>query len=207
MAFFMRIADGNCSVCFSNLGSDAVAHHDGGELHPIHRVCLETWLKVQRQRDQIPSCPDCRINVTSIESKEVSLIRLSIEGDLESVNVLLGDTTFFKNYDLAVLKASEAGQHQIVEALLEKGRISDSVRGRALEAASRNGSLELVESLIGKCGSNETVPTQSLEAALQIAREKGYQNIINRLEVRTIIRSIFGQNGDIRSEVFPERFL
>jgi len=202
MAFLARITDGNCSVCLSALGSDAVAHQDGGEQHPIHRKCLEAWMTAQSQRNPIPSCPTCHINLTSIESKKDSFIRMSQEGDLESVIVLLEDRSFFKNYDLAVLKASEAGHHQIVEALLKNGTVLDVFRGLALEAAAQNGNFELVEILLENRRQYEQVPTKSLEASLKIARENGYQNIVKSLEVRAEIRSLLKLNLKIDPEQF-----
>ena len=148
MSFLTRIAQDDCSICFSNLGDDGVAHQNGGEQHPVHRRCLEIWSATQQQQNQHPNCPSCRINVTAIETRDIALIRTAQEGDLESVKTLLTQGPFDLYCDFALLKASQAGQHQVVEVLLQKRRIGDSLHGQALEIASENGRDEVIRVLL-----------------------------------------------------------
>jgi hypothetical protein len=61
---------------FDNVQNDVVAHNDGGEHHPIHRICL------LRNFEQHQNCPDCRkeinevpLNPSSFKGKVVTAIR------------------------------------------------------------------------------------------------------------------------------------
>jgi hypothetical protein len=178
MAFLTCITTGNCSKCFSALGDDAVAHENEGEFHPIHRKCLEIWIRAEQKRDQLPICHDCGIPVESIETKENGLIRLSEDGDLSSVKALLGKRRVYRTHDSAFLQASEAGHHRVVEAFLQNGGIAKSLRGRALQTASRYGHYEVVKVLL----KNGLFSPESLEVSKRIADERGYQNIVKRLK-------------------------
>lgn len=191
MVFFGRIAPGNCSVCHENLGNDAVAHRNE---HPVHRKCLDAWNNA-KQSNQVPSCPSCGINVTVVESQELFLTRASKEGDLKSVQALVTKGPITLHYDIAVVNASEAGHHLVVQALLQSRPITNIFRGCALKDASENGHYEVIKVLIDRI---DLIPTESLKESLKAARGNEYQDIVELLDPLVQIRDIFGQDGDIR---------
>ncbi len=201
MAFLSRLIPGECPVCLLDLGMDAIAHPNGGGLHPIHRRCLQAWVNAAEARHQTPTCPTCGIKVTSIETKGAALFRMSKEGDLASIQVLKKDGSSLVFCDLAICTASEKGHHQIVDALLERGTMLSEMRGVALKSASRNGHAEVVESLLYKgIGLHGSVSDDDLEDSLNAAREQGHKNIVAELEKVQEIRTLFKEEGDTRVE-------
>jgi len=180
MAFRAVVAQGICPACFLDLGNDAIAHANGGENHPLHRRCMQTWIDVQKI--QAPICFSCSINVTSIETSGEALVRVAEQGDLGAVKIFMKNGPFFVIYGLAVYGAAQNGHYPVVDELLSKGGISNDFRGLALEAAAKNGHCEVVERLLSTSLTSEHLPVSSIKKSLAIAKEKGYTNIVAILE-------------------------
>jgi hypothetical protein len=83
MAFQSTVRVGSCPRCCFEF--DAFAHLD----QPLNRRCSQVWVATQKKKEQIPICPNCRINVTSFETTEEAFIRMSEHCDLESENNIL----------------------------------------------------------------------------------------------------------------------
>jgi len=79
------VFDKECPVCLLNDGQEEMVHQDGGETHPIHRKCLEEWVKQQTNYNELhrketdspfsPTCPFCTREICSIESIDEALAR------------------------------------------------------------------------------------------------------------------------------------
>ena len=69
VGFYNVTSVDNCPICFDpmNGSAPAVAHHNKGHLHPIHRDCIK---KCVEQSVTDPVCPSCRVpvDVTSLYS-------------------------------------------------------------------------------------------------------------------------------------------
>lgn len=192
MNFTSKVAtDGDCPICFLELGNDAIIHQDGGEFHPIHRKCLEVWLKTLNENVS-PTCPICRKDINVIENTGQALIRMANQGDEVAIKAFMKNGPFPLSYSLAVCAASQKGHYKIVEALLEYGSISNEFAGRALEQATTNGHLETVRALLYKRQMRyEHVPANDVEKCLNIAKEKGYESIIKELQLPYQINQLF----------------
>lgn len=190
MSFISKITSGECSICFLDLGNDAIIHQDGGESHPIHRKCFEIWENTVNQQ-KVSSCPICHKNITFIETKGNALIRMAKEGDFAAIQVFMKNGPFPICYESAIIVASQEGHYKIVEALLKWGSISNEASGWALQEASKNGHLEVVKALLEKRTMTESIPPVSLEESLKIAKENGHENIVAELELVFQIMQLF----------------
>jgi ankyrin repeat protein len=192
MNFISKVTSGECQLCFFELGNDAIIHPDGGEFHPIHRKCLEVWMKTISNQQQTPACPICRKEINKIESPGEALIRMAKQGDDVSIKAFVKNGPFFSCYSLAISAASQNGHNKTVEALLENGSISNEFCGLALEQATENGHVETVRVLLHKRQMRyECVPNNALEKCMNIAKEKGYENIVMELQLPYQINQLF----------------
>ena len=182
MNFISVVMDGECPICLLEFGNDAMVHEDGA--HAIHRRCLEVWIQAQKNMHQPPSCPHCRQNINSIENKGEALIRMARHGDEVAIKAFVKNGPFpHLRYELAISMASLKGHHKVVEALLENGSISNEACGLALEKAVVNNDPKTVEILLNKRQMRyESIPFNALEKCLNIAKEKGYEDIIAQLK-------------------------
>ena len=49
----------NCAICFETMQNEpTLAHTGGGELHPLHKKCIEAWLTHKKQNLTCPVCRD-----------------------------------------------------------------------------------------------------------------------------------------------------
>lgn len=189
MFFSTKIPEGTtCRICGEDFKGDVVIH-EGGEKHPLHWKCFEVWMKTQEEQKQFtPNCPVCRKEVPF----GMSLVRSAEEGDLKTLQVLLKHGPFPIDYDVAIFSAAEKGHHEIVKILLQNGSISNVIAGFALQKVATNGHLEVVKLLLYERKMRyELIPHNDLKISLQIAKKKGFQEIVNELQPLCNISSIF----------------
>jgi len=180
MAFrSVAAAQGECPVCYSELGNDAVIHSDGGEKHPIHRPCLQLWMKTQEKKGQAASCPLCLVNVTSIEPIMEAFLRAANEGSLEAVRAWMTDEQCAVYYGFALRGAAKNGHDRVVEVLLSHSKASmGGNRGWALEEAAEHGHEKVVKLLLSTRENNwEQIPSSSLERAWTLARNNQHEAV------------------------------
>lgn len=115
-----------------------------------------------------------------------ALFWASQSGSKQTVKMLLdeGADPNHPNFDLTpLLEAVRRGDIDIVDLLLERGAIIDTMcgdSGTALHAASNQGHLDIVSRLL-EAGANVNVQCTTHGTALQVAAVKGHLDIVNLL--------------------------
>ncbi len=143
--------DDKCAICLEEEVQNGFVSHkiDEKVQHVFHEECLTPWL------ENNPSCPLCRLNVSSINGQALP-------------NPALGRE---------VIRAAMQGNHERVQELLSQGVISEMDRGVALTEAAERGSIDIVRALMA----NGSIHAGLLETAFLRATEGGYIDIIRLL--------------------------
>ncbi len=184
MFFLRNVASGECQVCLTELGNDAVIHNDQDNSSgiqpsclPIHLKCLQTWIEIQEY--QLPSCPSChrRIYIDKIETVRSAIARMLKARDFESINLLMANDQFKlekaaflqsrKDPDQELIKGLgnefrdmiQEGDLESVKALLDTDLPSENNCAAALINASRVENCKIFEAILknGKVTNEETL--------------------------------------------------
>lgn len=71
------ISTENCPICHETMeNTDCVAHSKEGIKHPLHRKCMEQWMKIAK------NCPTCRKEVFNWEEQKIKLLTKEIKNIL-----------------------------------------------------------------------------------------------------------------------------
>jgi hypothetical protein len=143
-----------CAICLDEDVQNGFVSHkiDEKVQHVFHEECLTPWL------ENNPSCPLCRLNVSSINGQAVAnpvlgkdVIRAATQGNYERVRELLTQGVISEmDRGSALIEAAECGSIDIVHALMENGPIDVGLLETAFLRAAKNDVIEIVKLLLEK---------------------------------------------------------
>jgi hypothetical protein len=168
---------GDCQVCFSELGNDAVVHQlQESDLNikpclPIHLKCLQAWVNIQEYH--LPTCPSCLtlIYIDKIETVRSAISRMLKEKDFKSIEVLMTNDQF-KLEHAAFLNSAESKNGEFIQGL-----------GSALDKMVREDDINSIKALLAT-----NLPSKdNCEAALVLAVQKENFEIVQAIKNHGIV--------------------
>ena len=140
-----------CPICQEEMNEGLVSHDTDKKVqHVFHEECLTPWLKNH------PSCPLCRLNVSSINGQPVAnpalgkeVIRAAMQGNSARVRELLAQGIISEiDRGTALIEAAECGSIDIVHLLMANGPIHAGLIETAFLRAAEGDDIEIVQLLL-----------------------------------------------------------